>query len=1775
MYSWWWDSHNTPKNSKWLQENLTDIDSKVKSMIKLIEEDADSFARRAEMYYKKRPELMKLVEEFYRAYRALAERYNHATGELRHCQQTIAKAFPDEVPFELVEDSHLPSPSHERVGPGPESGPSEMAFPANTLLNTEDILENNAHRPSPSEGEPRKRGLKQLPEMFRAEKAGARDQNLEVKVLNEIDRVKKAENEVECLKKALADMKAEKEDVLSQYKTCLEKLSEIENELNNAQNDSKRLGEKASLAEIEVQTLKEALVQFEVEKIAQMIRQNDYLEKISHLEAMASRYQEDMRGLDSRACEAESESRNLKDEISRLEMEKGMVVCQYKQCLEKIKDLEFVISSNENEAGLLKQQAEKAENEVFELKRALADLNKEKEDMAIEYKQCLEKMAELEEDLSSAKTNIERLNNEVLSGNEKLKNVEKKCASVEASNKSLRVEADNLVKKIAIKDQELLGKQEQLEKLEALLEDEHSRHAQVKATLESLQNLHSRSQDDQKVLASEINNVVRTLKDVEVCKNELEVEIEKVKDENGNLRQTIMSSSISMEKMQNEIIGLREIRDRLGNEVSVHVNVTASLQEEMFCLKKEIEGLNKTYRELVEQVEAAGLNPKCVEDSLKSLRDESSTLRQKCEHEYVEKEILSKRLEEIEGALKKNLIAESTLSDLNAELAVSRREVKELQESSDLLRGEKGNLVVEKASILSQLQAMTDNMQNLLGKNAVLEDTLCEAKIELQGLREKSKGLEEICQMLKNERSFLLSERDTLVLKLENVENMLKSLEKQFTGLEIKYADVKREKEAMHCQVEKLKVSLCEEKQERKYTQLESEMRLAGLEKIIHLLQEENKWKKKESEDELDKSLKAQFEISILQKFIKDMEEKNCALIIECQKHVEASRLAEKLISELEGESLEQQVEAELLLDEIERLRLGIYGIFKSMESGPSCVIEDIKVQNEQTLVHHILVSIEDLKSCASRNEDEKQQLIVENSVLLALLEQVESKGHEIESHKALLEKESKIMAEKLNFVEKEKEELLEINKLLKSNVTKNLQEAALYQDELESLCDKQADLQKAYHLLHESYSRVNEENTHLLKKIYELKEEKFQVNQHNDAILMELLAADNQNAALRSFGREKIVELKSILKDLNRQHDVSTRLEEEMNELREKLELHEAGNLVLKDFVCRLERDMQEAMEGNVKMKKEIINGKESIRQTEAKLLDTESKLEAAEKSNLDLSQTVDELKTDIVESFEIRKRLEKNVFELSENNSYQKKEIESLHMANENLESEIVFLRQEVEENTVRERTLSNELQEMSNEFELWEAEASTFCFDLQVSSINEVLLKDKVQELSEVCETLEHEHEVKISEIEMMKGKICSMENEVCGLKSQLHAYAPVIASLREDIAILEHNALLHAKFKVAYGQETLAFKVSPHASQDSSQILPEDQSLLSLQNLQMRVKAVGKMMQETNKPAVWRRSNSDIIQEFSFIEIDHQLKPRKKKVSTNESSDSPKSHRPKFKSSETRNAALMKDIPLDQVSNNSSWRGTRNKNSKASSDDLMLELWETTEDGNKFANDNTARNPYENEEGKSLLLPLTDSDVEKELAVDRLKLSSTRKLEPDNDAKILEKLASDAQKLEILWTTLESLRRKLETNKKSRKVKKSDFQAVREQLEDAEDSVVHLVDLNGQLVKNIEYCPRDEMNEALRMWKMKVAEQAQKGSEKIEDLQLGLQKIQHVLLRMEEEKKKNNKGKVKFLRSKSIISRDFVDNGKTNSGRSKKGPRCGCFKQSTSRNIAEGS
>ncbi|KAK7337390.1 hypothetical protein VNO77_17961 [Canavalia gladiata] len=92
---WWWlDSHTNTKRSPWLQSTLYELNEKTKAMLKLIEEDADSFAQRAEMYYKKRPELVSMVEDFYRTHRSLAERYDQVKPDTTGIGHLVSGGSP-------------------------------------------------------------------------------------------------------------------------------------------------------------------------------------------------------------------------------------------------------------------------------------------------------------------------------------------------------------------------------------------------------------------------------------------------------------------------------------------------------------------------------------------------------------------------------------------------------------------------------------------------------------------------------------------------------------------------------------------------------------------------------------------------------------------------------------------------------------------------------------------------------------------------------------------------------------------------------------------------------------------------------------------------------------------------------------------------------------------------------------------------------------------------------------------------------------------------------------------------------------------------------------------------------------------------------------------------------------------------------------------------------------------------------------------------------------------------------------------------------------------------------------------------------------------------------------------------------------------------------------------------------------------------------------------------------------------------------------------------
>ncbi|GJM88827.1 hypothetical protein PR202_ga05395 [Eleusine coracana subsp. coracana] len=102
-YSWWWASHIRTTQSKWLDTTLGEMEDRVKSMLKLIGADADSFGQKAELYFRSRPELINHVEEMFRSYQALADRYDRISSELHRANHTIATVFPDQVQFSMQE----------------------------------------------------------------------------------------------------------------------------------------------------------------------------------------------------------------------------------------------------------------------------------------------------------------------------------------------------------------------------------------------------------------------------------------------------------------------------------------------------------------------------------------------------------------------------------------------------------------------------------------------------------------------------------------------------------------------------------------------------------------------------------------------------------------------------------------------------------------------------------------------------------------------------------------------------------------------------------------------------------------------------------------------------------------------------------------------------------------------------------------------------------------------------------------------------------------------------------------------------------------------------------------------------------------------------------------------------------------------------------------------------------------------------------------------------------------------------------------------------------------------------------------------------------------------------------------------------------------------------------------------------------------------------------------------------------------------------------------
>lgn len=570
-YSWWWDSHICPKNSKWLQENLTDTDSKIKVMIKIIDEDADSFARRAEMYYKRRPELMSLLEELYRAYRALAERYDHAAGELRQAHRKMAEAFPDEYQLDLDDD--LPS---ETASSETDAETRDMTPFFRSFINTGDSKKRN------KDDQDHEKLQKEISSLSQE------NQDLKKKISSVLENSESAESEVRCLKEALAQQGSEKEAAVSQCKQSSDRLQNLKSEILLTQEEFRKLKEEMQNGLQNLSTAEEQCL------LLERANQDLHLE-LDKLKYASKEKHEELNGkyieLEKLSVSIQEEQlKSMQAEMARLSLEKQLAQVQEKLRLLSLEKHGEASKFKDIEANKLMLQKEL--EKIREENRKLDDQNHTSTSVIVR----------LQDEIISLKNAQRRLEEEVSRHVE-----EKKVLQHELSHiKNDRGDVER--KHFSIKEQ-IQVVNFNVESLQALAQEMRDGNVELKETI--------KNHDGVKALY--VENLMQ---------------LERTLEKNAHLERSLSAAATEVAGLRENKIALEESCKHLNSKISGHQSERTMFITRIEGISRTMEKLSENnvflenlLSENSTELEIHRRKLKDLEESAQALRNQNSVLR--------------------------------------------------------------------------------------------------------------------------------------------------------------------------------------------------------------------------------------------------------------------------------------------------------------------------------------------------------------------------------------------------------------------------------------------------------------------------------------------------------------------------------------------------------------------------------------------------------------------------------------------------------------------------------------------------------------------------------------------------------------------------------------------------------------------------------------------------------------------------------------------------------------------------------------------------------------------------------------------------------------------------------------------------------------------------------------------------------------------------------------------------------------------------------------------
>ncbi|KAH0458144.1 hypothetical protein IEQ34_013459 [Dendrobium chrysotoxum] len=1811
-YSWWWDSHTTPKNSKWLQENLTNMDNKIKSMIKLIEEDADSFARRAEMYYKKRPELMKLVEEFYRAYRALAERYDHVTGALRQAHRTIAVAFPNQIQLILADEppSGLPdSVEEEKETFSMQSysfGNAESPDEIEPFMSKEEwkhlnclLADEEAHKKLTEgllvkglnfkEDAEKNSDIKKLQE--EVAKLSIENVSLKNEIISESMRADKSETESQGFKDAVSKLKSQLEAAFLQYKVSQESMSYLETEISRRRDEAHHLNDEMSIKvtklniaedrcldlEKENRSLRLELCKFneavskQMEEVSDLFKENQNLHNTVKLESL-------------RAEKAEAESCRLRDSVLKLNSELGTSLLQYKVSQERISDLEAEICRTRNQFQDFNVEISKRSFKLNTAEEQYIVLQEENKSLQSTVDRLEMIVAKQVEEVTSREDEFCKLKQFIEDEHRRFK-----YAGIQ-ERLSLQTELNELRQRITGHEEVIAAREKELDKLKQSLEDEQQRRMIAEIANQSLKRMCSQSEEKIRLLGFEIASGSELLTRMELNKTGLEEEIKRLHDENNVLNEKSFSSISKIVGLQDQIHSLRRSKLKIADELRFHLDENKSLQQELSFLRIESNNLEERHHELMEQIVEVNFNVVSLQALVQELLVGKTELKDACKKHEGEKPFNLEDLRPMESlSVKKYLLLEHSLSDVTAGLEWLGEKIKGLQECCKSLHGNVLSHASDNNVMVSHAEAVIKN--KLSDKSTLFENSLSENIFEFEGLREKVIALEESFKSLYDQNCYLIAENNNLVAQVEKNEEHMESLENRFSTFEGKHVKVDNEKDLALYQVEEFKglLKLAKEDHENRFLFFKNQT--SALNNQIHILKEKNQLINEELEYGLLKTVNSDFDCFITQQILYDVYEKNLILSDECQKHIDKLRCVEKLTSELRQDQSTQAKKLASLLEHNRELFEWIHVMVRAFDAKEDSEASNAGYKNLVQFISHKMI---DLTTSVTDSNEEFHHVHLEKSPFTVLLEELGLSFVELRAHKNVLEKESEKKNEEISVLHSKCCQLMEVNEQLRKDLNASNQQKDDLKAELEKIHRKLSDLQEMPSNFHGEIPKLFVESECISSKSFELREQTDSQEEEHEAIFEEFMIHENLFCNFGSSDAEKSPLIDQLIDDVYNLHGITNDLGQDIRVINENLRALQNENMHLRDLAVNfetrnsilLEDDIHKMSEGFGKLNPQSDARKNQLEQTIMEWSETHSRIQNMQLNNKNLCINLEGLIVELNKANVAREELEKTNLLLSKENVCIVDEKEFLRQSNEKLVGEISRLHTETEALRRREKNLTSELLRAKNVSRCFEEESAAYLLDVNVASINELVFKQKFVELMVKVKGLEASEYVQskialgeISTRNVQRGdlvkKANALEKENIGLKAELTAYLPHLVSLDNDIASLEEQSLSLANDHILSSKRKQGNNLlAPLQRKRFSQVRGKDHiskasaGIMELKKMHAKVKQLQMAVTDTEKIL----AQEDIVTDTNLVSETRKIKARRSKGS---------------RSAREKETEKKKDIILDTRKSTAADKGVRLikidqevskvKHKQMTKDielDHILSSFRSEDDPNSETDqqaremlDPATNNVEEHQkidimEGERSENPSSELFLEKEFSVDKLEM-------PINDTRshlewsrrVTETLSSDALRLSILQENLEELKKKIEVSEMSSQSPSSASNSITEQLKISEGVIKQLIDINFKLTKMAgDFSVSLDDNEGRRQ----ISERVQIASEKIDVVELEVESTQFLLSKLLEEQESKA---LKALQRKSKFPLKGFIYWKRNDSRQKKRRFCACMRLNT--------